>query len=398
MQITNIRIRRVQGVMEQPEPLWEERLIRPVDLYPEDQAVGPEYYKMPEIAPHRYAISTFFLELDTDEGVTGRAGPLREETAYLVHKLLKPLLLRADPIANEKLWDRMYRTAIHGRKGEAMMAISAVDCALWDLRGKWLNVPVYRLLGGPTRERIRVYASALGYSLDPALVRERAQRLVAEGYTAMKWFFRWGPWNGREGMRKNLELASTLREAVGPEVDIMLDAWSSWDVPYAIQMAEQLAAYDIFWLEEPVLADKLDSYAAIRAVSPIRIAGGEHEYTRWGFKEVMALNAMDVWQPDIYWAGGISELLKICTLASVADVIIIPHGHSTPANAHLTLSQSPALIPIQEYLLKWNEIHQFFLKHPLKPVNGYLSLPELPGLGMELDEEKIEQSEEMQWL
>jgi L-alanine-DL-glutamate epimerase-like enolase superfamily enzyme len=397
MKITHIRLRQVEGVMEQPETLWEERLVRPIDLYPEDQAVGVATYPFPEVAPQKYAMKTFFLTLETDAGVTGIAGPIQEVTAYLIHKILKPVILHADPTDSEKLWDRMYRMAIHGRKGEVMMAISTVDCALWDLRGKWLNVPVYKLLGGTTRDKIRVYASTLGYSLDPALVRERAQRLVAQGYTAMKWFFRYGPWNGREGMQKNLELARTLREAVGPDVDIMLDAWNSWDVPYSIQMAEQLAEYDIFWLEEPVLADKIESYAAIRAMSPIRIAGGEHEYTRWGFKDILKTNAMDVWQPDIYWAGGISEIVKIAALASVADVIIIPHGHSTPANTHVTASLSPSLSPMQEYLLKWNEVHQFFLKHPVKPVHGSITIPQLPGIGMELDESKIEKSREMQW-
>lgn len=396
MKITHVRIRQVEGVMEQPETLWEERLVRPVDLYPEDNTTWPGNYHK-EIAPGQYAMKAYFLEIETDEGVTGIGGPVQEVSAYLIAKVLKPVLLNADPTESEKLWDRMYRTAIHGRKGELMIAISAVDCAIWDLRGKWLNVPVYKLLGGATRDRIRVYASALGYSLDPGLVRERAQHLVSQGYTAMKWFFRYGPWDGKEGIKKNLALARTLREAVGPDVDIMLDAWSSWDVPYAIQMAERLAEYDIFWLEEPVLADKLESYAAIRAASPIRIAGGEHEYTRWGFKDVIAADAMDVWQPDIYWAGGISEVVKICTLASVADVIIIPHGHSTPANAHVTAAQSPALSPLQEYLIKWNEVHQFFLKNQLKPVKGYLEIPSLPGIGMELDESKIDTAQEMRW-
>ena len=115
-----------------------------------------------------------------------------------------------------------------------------------------------------------------------------------EGYTATKWFFRDGPTDGPDGVRRNLTLARTLRDAVGDDVDIMLDAWSSWNVPYAIRMANKLAEYNIRWLEEPVLADKLDSYAQIRAGSPIDISGGEHEYTRWGFRQIVERGAMDV--------------------------------------------------------------------------------------------------------
>jgi L-alanine-DL-glutamate epimerase-like enolase superfamily enzyme len=271
-----------------------------------------------------------------------------------------------------------------------MMALSVIDCALWDVKGKWAGVPVYRLLGGPTRETIPAYASALGYSLEPELVRQRAQEIVQQGYTATKWFFRHGPTDGAQGIAKNLELARTLREAVGPSVDIMLDCWMSWDVPYTIHMAQRLMELELRWIEEPVLPDKIEQYAQIRREVQIPIAGGEHEYTRWGLKALMDARAVDVLQPDIYWAGGISEVLKICNLASAYDLPVVPHGHSVPATVHLLASQPVTTCPLLEYLIKWNEIHQFFLKHPIKPQDGQVSLPTVPGIGMELDEEKIQ--------
>jgi L-alanine-DL-glutamate epimerase-like enolase superfamily enzyme len=220
---------------------------------------------------------------------------------------------------------------------------------------------------------------------------------VRQGYRATKWFFRHGPQHGREGMVRNAQLVSALRGAVGADVDVMLDCWMSWDVPYTVAMAERLEDYEPRWLEEPVLPDKIESYATIRRQVNIPISGGEHEYTRWGLKQYMDAEAVDVLQPDIYWAGGITEVLKICALASTYDLPVIPHGHSTPASAHLIASQPAATCPMLEYLIKWNEIHQFFLKHPLKPTAGVVRLPETPGLGMDLDDARIETQRIVSW-
>jgi L-rhamnonate dehydratase len=187
----------------------------------------------------------------------------------------------------------------------------------------------------------------------------------------------------------------TLRSAGGPDVDIMLDAWMSWDVPYTIQMASRLAELNPRWIEEPVLPDKIDQYAQICRNVQIPIAGGEHEYTRWGLKALMDAGAVDVLQPDIYWAGGLSEVHKICALASAYDLPVIPHGHSVPVTVHLLASQPPTTCPLLEYLIKWNEIHQFFFKHPIRPVDGEVSLPIAPGVGMSLDDAKIQERRDL---
>ncbi len=393
MQITQVRLYRVSGTLEHEGEFWEERLVRPVDIYPEHKVEGATWLE--PIGPGAYRNVAHFVEIETDQGVSGIGGPIPEELAYIIGKQLAPLLIGHDPLAIERLWDRMYRFQVHGRKGTPMMALSAVDCALWDLKGKWFDVPVYQLLGGPTRTEIPAYASALGYSLDPELVQERAQQFVEDGFRATKWFFRDGPTDGIAGIQRNLRLVRSLRDAVGPDVDIMLDAWMSWDVAYTVQMAARLEEYMPRWIEEPVLPDKIDQYAEIRRNVRVPISGGEHEYTRWGMKMLFDAGACDVYQPDIYWAGGISEMMKITALASAYDVPIIPHGHSTPASAHFIAAWPETTCPLLEYLVKWNEIHQFFLATPLKPINGVVTLPTTPGLGMELDEVKIETREEL---
>ena len=329
MKITDVRLFQLRGTMEFAGEFWEERLIRPIDVYPEHKSEGPAWLE--KLEEGKYRMSSIFLEIVTDDGVTGIGGPITLEHAFIIDTQLKALLVGADPLAHELLWDKMYRSSVHGRKGSTMMAISAVDCALWDLKGKALKAPVYRLLGGPTRTEIPAYASMLGFSVEPERAAARAEGVKDLGFRAQKWFFRDGPADGKEGMRKNVALVEALREAVGDDVDIMLDAWMSWDVPYTIEMAELLEEYDPRWIEEPVLPDKIESYAEIRAESMVPISGGEHEYTRWGLKQLMDAEAVDVLQPDIYWCGGITETLKICALASTYDLPVIPHGHSRPA-------------------------------------------------------------------
>ena len=165
-----------------------------------------------------------FVHIETDAGVTGSAGPITREQAHLIETGFAPLLVSQNPLATEYLWDVMYRSAVHGRKGVEMMAISALDCALWDLKGRHFGVPVYVLLGGPVRDSIPAYASALGYSLDLDAARERAADIAAQGFSATKWFPRHGPTDGKAGMEVNVALIAALRDTVGPDVDIMVDA------------------------------------------------------------------------------------------------------------------------------------------------------------------------------
>lgn len=386
MKITAVRCIRVSGDADL-KPL-EERQVGMMDAY-------PEYAARPAPATRPKRLSEVFVQVDTDEGVSGLFGAIFPETAPIILGKLAPHLVGQDPLATERIWDVLYRQDRHARKGHEMMAISAVDCALWDVKGKALNLPIYRLLGGPTRDRIDCYASMLGYSHDPGLVRERAQMAAAEGFKAQKWFFRYGPADGLEGMEKNVALVRTVREAVGPTIEIMLDAWMGWDTTYAIRLLERVAEYRPRWMEEPVPPDRIGDLAAIKRATRIPIATGEHEYTRWGFLHLLQADAVDVIQSDPDWCGGISELVKICTLASAYGRPVIPHGHSIHAAAHVIASQSPSVCPMAEFLLLHQPDKQHFYADYYRPQGGSLPLPSAPGLGIALDLGKIEEQEDI---
>ena len=395
MRITAVRILRLTGTMRTEGPFWEERLVRPIDIYPEYRA-RDDFEGGEQAGPDAFRLTQYFVRIETDQGVHGIAGPLWEMVAAHLARQLRPVLLGQDPIAHERLWDQMHRLMVHGRQGDAMLAISAVDCALWDLKGRWLGQPAHRLLGGPTRESVPAYASMLGFAVrDLGWVRDRAQEYRAQGYTAQKWFFRHGPMSGPDGLRENVALVRTLREALGEDCEIMLDCWQSFDVNYAETLAARIAEFRPRWLEEAVMPDRIDSYARLRARVAIPLAGAEHEYTRWGFRRFIDAGALDILQPDIYWAGGLSETLKIAANATAHDLIVIPHGHSSPAGIHFSLTQSPIHTPYQEYLVKWNAINQHFLAHPIVPREGAVRANDQPGLGMDLDPARIEAEEEV---
>jgi L-alanine-DL-glutamate epimerase-like enolase superfamily enzyme len=407
MKITSIRVLELRGLTEYQENYFEEDICHPVKIYPEhkvamiwtapDQEAARIWTPMQECEIEGYCrIKSYFVQIDTDEGVSGLAGPFRYENGFIISRLLKPHLIGHDPLSTERIWDRLYRLLSHiGRKGLVMEAISAVDCALWDLKGKWFGVPVYRLLGGATSNTIKSYAQMFGFSTDPILAQRRAHEMVARGFKAMKWFVHYGLTDGREGMSKNVELVRAVREAVGPDVDIMIDCWKSWDVPYTIEMARRIEEYDIGWIEDPILPDKIERYREIRRNIRIPIAAGEHEYTRWGFKALMDAQAVDILQPEPFWGGGITEVMKIITLATAYDLPVVLHCCSVPLSLHIIASQPVTTCPLLEYPIKWEEFStQFFLRHPVRPVNGVVGLPTEPGL-MTLAEEKIEDRREL---
>ncbi len=396
MQIEQIKVRKVHGTMKTEGNLWEERLLMPLDIYEEFRKAG-QPASVNQIDANHYKLSTNFVEIKTESGHIGLAGPFDDDAiAHIIISDLKPMLLGRDAFATEFLWDVMHRSMPHGRGGRSMMALSAIDCALWDLKGRALNVPVYSLIGGPTRSEIPAYASMLGYAVeDMGLVKERAIMAKDRGFRAQKWFFRHGPMSGHEGFGLNIALVRTLRETLGDDYDIMLDCWQSMNLTYAARLAEAIEEYRPRWLEEPGLPDRIDTYRELRSRTTIPISGAEHAYTRWGVRSFIDQEALDVLQPDIYWCGGLSETLKIATLGTAHDLITIPHGHSTPATIHFSLSQPPIHTPYQEYLLKWNEVHQYFLHDPLKPVDGLISAPTASGMNMDINMDKVENEEEV---
>ena len=341
-------------------------------------------------------LTQIYLRIRTDGGLDGLYGPIDREAAIVVQEQLRPFLLGKDPLAGEALWDQMYRSNRHSRAGLFLMAISAVDNTLWDLRGRYFDTPVYRLLGGPTRESVEVYGSCLGYSLEPAKVRARALALQAEGYRAQKWFLAYGPGSGPEGMRKNVDLVRTLRETLGDTTDLMFDAYSGWDEAYALAWAKQVEQYRPRWIEEAAHPEKMESFAALRHGSAVPVASGEHFYGRWEVERYLRAGAVTVVQADPEWCGGISELVKVCSVASTHDAQVIPHGHSIHAALHVIASQSPMTCPLAEYLILKMRSYYHFEKHPPLPVNARIALPETAGFGIELDSGKIEKQSALQ--
>ena len=365
----------------------EERQSQMLDIHPEFAMRGPN------AANDR--VEAIYVEIETDDGASGIFGPIFAETVAIIRERLARHLIGRDPLAGEFLWDILYRQDRHARKGNQMIAISALDNALWDLRGKLLGQPVYRLLGGPTRTQVPCYASMLGHSLDPGLIRERARAMVEAGYTAQKWFFRYGPSDGLAGMERNVAMVRTVREAVGPEIEIMLDAFMGWDATYTIRMLERIAEFRPRWMEEPVPPDRVSDFAMIRRATTIPIATGEHEYTRWGFLALLQAEAVDVIQADPDWCGGISEVVKIGVLASAFGRQVVPHGHSIHAAVHVIASQAPATFPIAEYLLRNQPGKQYFHTDMMRPERGMIALPTAPGLGFAIDDAKVEERIEL---
>jgi len=387
MKISAIRLLRLAG--HRTPAGWDDRAVRPLDLYPgHADARNDEWITSSHV-------SHIYLEIQTDEGAGGRYGPIDGRQAFLIATELRRLLLGADALATERIHDEMLRLHRHGRSGMFVTAISAVDNALWDLRGKVAGQPVYRLLGGPTQDPVPAYASMLGFSVDPERAASAAHDHVARGFTAQKWFFRYGPSAGRDGMHKNLAMAKAVREAVGREYRLMFDAVMGWDLTYASEMLKSLETIEPFWLEEPVPPERLTAFRRLAASSRVRLATGEHVHTRWQVKELLETGAVSIVQCDPDWAGGISEQRHICSLCSAYDVPVIAHGHTVPAALHVAGSQSAQTVPMIEYLVRVQEWTQHFQHVIYRPDRGLIGLPQDPGLGIDPDLSKIVEQREL---
>jgi L-rhamnonate dehydratase len=336
------------------------------------------------------------VEIFTDNGLVGigNAALAPLVTKQVIDLYLKPLLIGADPWDFEFLWQHMYRrTMAFGRKGIGMTAISAVDIAIWDLLGKAAKQPVYRLLGGRTKSRIPVYASRL-YSTPLDELASEAKKYVEAGYKAMKLRYGWGPLDGASGMHKNVELVRTVREVVGDGVDIMTDAYMGWTLDYAKRMLPLLEPFNLRWLEEPVIPDDIGGYAELKAYGRIPIAGGEHEFTLFGFQQLLAKRAVDYVQFDTNRVGGITAARKIAALAEAHQVPVIPHAGQMH-NYHIVMASLNS--PMAEFFPKvdvevGNELFWYIFDGEPIPKDGFINLDEnVPGLGLTVNEESLKQ-------
>ena len=366
--------------------------VNPLDVYDD---LRREPYKDNPSGSKETSTSAIYIRIRTSGGIEGLYGPIEKSAAIVVQEDLRPFLIGKDALAGEALWDEMYRSNRHSRDGYFMMAISAVDNVLWDVRGKHYGVPVYRLLGGPTRPSVEMYASCLGFSVEPEAVRTRALAIKKEGYRYQKWFMAYGPGSGPEGMKKNVELVRILRETLGNDTELMFDAYSGWDQTYALEWAHQVEQYRPRWIEEATHPEKIESFAAMRRSTTIPIASGEHFYGRWEIERYLQTGALSVVQADPEWCGGLSELLRIGTVASLHDVQVIPHGHSLRAAVHAIASQSPMTFPLGEYLINKMRHYYHFESNPLIPDKAHIALPTGPGFNVQLDPAKIESQSQL---
>jgi L-alanine-DL-glutamate epimerase-like enolase superfamily enzyme len=392
VKIDDVRLFRVQGSWRGSGHAHGSRQSQPLDVYAEFNERGSA--ARPASDDLR-GISAIYLEIQADDGTTGVFGPIQRSQAFVIHEHLRSFLLGRDPLATEALQDQMLRMNRHGRSGMFMTGVSPVDCALWDLKGKSLGLPIWRLLGGPTRDSVPAYASMLGFSIEPADAAATATEYKAQGYGAQKWFFRHGPTDGYEGQRRNVRMAEAVREAVGDGYPLMFDAYNGWTVQYATEMVRLLEPIRPAWMEEPIPPERVGELRRIRAAARVPIATGEHVYTRWQTKELLVGEAVDVLQNDPDWTGGITELVKVCALASAFEVPVVAHGHSLLAALHVAASQSPVNVPYVEYLVQGQPSKQYFHKPAYSPSDGEVALPTLPGLGLVLDDDKIQDREEL---
>jgi L-alanine-DL-glutamate epimerase-like enolase superfamily enzyme len=387
MKITEIRTRVVRW-RGKTAPLPPHFCSNPMDLL-----------ELPEASMRTFAFHGWLIvEVFTDDGHVGlgNAALAPQIAKQVIDLYLKPLLIGQEPWDIERLWQHMYRkTLAFGRKGIGMVAISAVDIALWDLLGKSAKQPVFRLLGGRTKARIPVYASRL-YSVELSELGAEAKRYKQEGYPAMKLRFGWGPADGAAGMQRNLELVRTVREAVGEGVDVMADAYMGWTLEYAKRMLPLLEPFHLRWLEEPVIPDDIRGYAELKSCGQIPIAGGEHEFTLYGFRELLQAHALDYIQFDTNRVGGITQARKIAALAEAHSVPVIPHAGQMH-NYHVVMASLNS--PMAEYfpivdVEVGNELFWYLFQGEPKALNGYVDLDDnTPGLGLTVNESGLGQFE-----
>jgi L-rhamnonate dehydratase len=355
--------------------------------------------ELPEASMRTFTFHGWLVaELFTDDGFVGlgNAALAPQATKQVIDLYLKPLLIGQDAWDIERLWQHMYRkTMPFGRKGIGMVAISALDIALWDVLGKSAKQPVFRLLGGRTKTRIPVYASRL-YATELGKLAAEAKRYKDEGYRAMKLRFGWGPADGAHGMQRNVELVRTVRESIGDDIDLMADAYMGWNLDYAKRMLPLLEPFHLRWLEEPVIPDDVQGYTQLKSYSRIPIAGGEHEFTLYGFRDLLEARAVDYIQFDTNRVGGITQARKIAALAEAYAVPVIPHAGQMH-NYHVVMASLNS--PMAEYFPRvdvevGNELFWYIFRGEPSAKGGSIDLDDnVPGLGLTIDEAGLEQFE-----
>lgn len=384
----SVRIESVEvHVLRGPTPERPPRLQRQVNA----AAVYPEFSARRGGTPSSPSITCRYLRIGTSAGIEGLYGPIDAEVTDPLLRQLRPVLLGRDALAVEQIWDLLDRVDRHARHGALKMAISAIDNALWDIRGKVFDSPVWQLLGGGLRNTIPAYASMLGTPLDSGTVADRADWAKSEGFAGQKWFLADGPADGPDGLARNVQVLQDVRDAVGNDCDVMIDVFRGWDLAYAKAWTRRVEELRPTWLEEPFLPSLYPAFVALQRSTNIPLSAGEHLYDRADALPYLRDGILGALQSDPEWCGGVTELVRICALAESFGVPAIPHGHGLHAALHVVASRSPAVCPKVEYLVLSMPGRHCFEIDPPTPRNGQFNLPHEPGFGITLDESHIDE-------
>jgi len=329
-------------------------------------------------------MGSIVVEIETEGGVTGVAtGFGSVPAAWLIRHHFTRFLIGQDARNINLIWDQLYRASMpYGRKGLPIAAISVVDLALWDLLGRLRQEPVYNLIGGLTRDEISLYCTG------PA-----PDAIKAMGFWGAKVPLPHSHFDGEQGLRQNVEFLAAHRQTIGPDFPLMVDCYMSLTVPYAIRLVEACKPLDIYWWEEVLAPDDIEGFRLLKQAHPtIKWTTGEHEYTRYGYRQLIADRTIDILQPDLMWVGGLTELLKISAQAAAYDIPIIPHG-SGPYSYHFIASRTD--LPICEYVAASPDgrsvlpvFGKIFTGEAL-PQNGKLRVSDRPGFGMEIADRSL---------
>ena len=370
--------------------MWKEHNVKITDI--ETYMVSctiPEEHRVQSGAGRKVARQAAFVVVHTDEGLSG-IGPCSfgsiswalNSVTSLVDDAFKPALLGEDPFDTEWLWDKLFHGLITrslGHRGVGVAILSALDIAFWDLKGKALGEPLYRLLGGAYRRPVPLYASSI-YWGKPEEAAEEAIRYRDEGYPAVKLKI------GHD-TRSGLACVEAVRRALGDEMEIMVDANLCYTTPLALRVGRELERYGVFWYEEPLPVDDVEGHARLVDALDVRIAAGENMYTRWHFQDYISRKALDVVQVDCCRVGGVTEARRVAALASAHHLGCAPHtfGDILTLVANLHLVASTANMFILEYDVTYNPLITHLASNAPRVKEGAMELPEGPGLGLELD-------------